>query len=266
VSTPPRLVATDLDGTLLRGDGGLSDRTRGVLAALEDRGVPVVLVTARPLRWMEELWPVVGRHGLAIVSNGAILYDVHAGEVRALTGIEPAEGRVLTEAITRTLPGATYAVECLSGLVLGEGFVDPDRVPPPGSRTGPLAEVWTETAAKLMVRHPTAAAEELREGVRRAVADRATPSWTVDHLVEVAAAGVTKAWRLEQLCAGLGVPASEVAAFGDMPNDVPMLEWAGRAYAVANAHPDVVAAADEVVPSHDEDGVARTLERLFGGA
>jgi hydroxymethylpyrimidine pyrophosphatase-like HAD family hydrolase len=265
VSALPRLVATDLDGTLLRDDGSLSDRSRRVLAALEEQGVPVVLVTARPLRWMEELWPVVGRHGLAIVSNGAILYDVHARRVRDLTGIDPADGLALTDAISRSLPGAAYAVECLSGLVLGEGFVDAERVPP-GSRTGPLHEVWTETAAKLMVRHPSVGAGELREGVRVAVGDRATPSWTVDHLVEVAAPGVTKAWRLEQLCAGLGVPAADVAAFGDMPNDVPMLQWAGRAYAVRNAHPAVVAAADEVVPANDVDGVAQTLERLFAGS
>ncbi len=80
----PRLVATDLDGTLVRSDGTVSELTRRVLAELDERDVPVVIVTARPLRWMDDLWPMVGRHGFAIVSNGAIWYDVAAGRVRDL--------------------------------------------------------------------------------------------------------------------------------------------------------------------------------------
>jgi hypothetical protein len=74
---------------------------------------------------------------------------------------------------------------------------------------------------------------------------------------------VTKAAALESWCDGLGIGAEDVWAFGDMPNDLPMIVWAGTAFAVANAHPDVIAAADHVCPSNDEDGVAQVLERLL---
>ena len=93
----PGLIATDLDGTLLRSDGTLSDATRRVLAAVEEAGVPVVFVTGRPVRWMESLWEVVGAHGLAIVSNGAVLYDVAERAVRRVDGLHHASGLDLVE-------------------------------------------------------------------------------------------------------------------------------------------------------------------------
>jgi hydroxymethylpyrimidine pyrophosphatase-like HAD family hydrolase len=80
--------------------------------------------------------------------------------------------------------------------------------------------------------------------------------WTV----EIAAAGVSKAAALAELCEELGVMPAEVVAFGDYPNDLPMLEWAGHAVAVANAHPEVLAAVTEVTASNDDDGVAVVLD------
>ena len=74
---------------------------------------------------------------------------------------------------------------------------------------------------------------------------------------------MTKASTLALLCADLGVDAADVIAFGDMPNDLPMLAWAGTSYAMANAHPTVRAAADHVAPGHDEDGVAQVLAGVF---
>jgi hydroxymethylpyrimidine pyrophosphatase-like HAD family hydrolase len=74
---------------------------------------------------------------------------------------------------------------------------------------------------------------------------------------------VSKATTLARLCDEHGIDAAEVAAFGDMPNDLPMLMWAGRSYAVANAHPEVLAAVDVTVAANDDDGVARTIEELF---
>ena len=70
----PRLVATDLDGTLLHSDGTVTARTRSVLAELDDLGIPVVFTTGRPIRWMVDLWESVGGHGLAICSNGGIVW------------------------------------------------------------------------------------------------------------------------------------------------------------------------------------------------
>ena len=150
----PRLVATDLDGTLVHADGSVTDRTRAVLAALEERGVPVVFVTARPLRWMDELWPMVGGHGLAIVSNGAIVVDVAARSVRELRGIGREDGLALAEAIYSGVPGATIAIETLSGIRVDPSYDDALHPVPPGSPVGPVEEIWTDPAAKVLVRHP----------------------------------------------------------------------------------------------------------------
>ena len=258
------LVATDLDGTLLRSDGTLSPYSREVLAELDHRGLPVVLVTARPLRWMGDLWEVVGEHGLAIVSNGAILYDAHERRIRELTGIGRDEGLALAARIRDAVPGARFGLEGASGLALEGTFGEPHHVPE-GTPVGPLEEVWTEPAAKLMVRAPSQDPDEVRRRVVAAVGEDATATWSVAGLVEISAPEVTKAWRLAHVCADLGVDRSGVLAFGDMPNDLPMLAWAGQSCAVANAHETVRAAADRVVPANDEDGVATTLADLLLG-
>jgi len=118
---------------------------------------------------------------------------------------------------------------------------------PDGSPRGPLADIWDAPAVKVLVRHERMADEEFRDRVVAAVGDAATATWSVPGLVEISASGVTKATALTTLCRELGVPAAEVIAFGDMPNDLPMLAWAGRSYAMANAHQSVLDAADFVV-------------------
>jgi hydroxymethylpyrimidine pyrophosphatase-like HAD family hydrolase len=256
--TTPGLVATDLDGTLVRSDGTVSDYTRRVIAAAEEAGVVVVMVTARPMRWMHDLRPMIGAHGLAIVSNGAIRYDVAAGRALSVVGLDVAPGLAMVERIRAAVPTAQVAVETVNGIALEPQYDEPDHVPP-GSPVGPLAEVWTEPAVKVLVREPHLASEVLRERVADAVGDTATPTWTVPHLVEIGPPGVDKAVALAELAADFGVPPERVWAFGDMPNDLAMLEWAGVGHAVANADPSVRAAADRVVPANDQDGVARTL-------
>ena len=258
----PRLVATDLDGTLVHSDGTITARTRSVLAELDLRGVPVVFVTARPLRWMDDLWQAVGRHGLAVVSNGAILYDVPAREVREVTGIDAEAGMVLCDAITAAVPGASFALECLAGFNREPMFPESHHVPE-GSRIGPIAELWTEPAVKLLVRSEAMAPDEFRTAVIAAVGDAATPTWSGDWFVEISAPGITKAATLAKVAAELGVGSEDVVAFGDMPNDLPMLAWAGRSYAVDGAHPDVLAAVSLRAATAEEDGVAQVLEDLF---
>lgn len=257
------LIATDLDGTLLpSGATTVSDYTAAVLRQADRAGVPVVFVTARPLRWMDALWDHVGEHGRAIVSNGAITYDVRNRSVIALDAIAPGEGLALTSTIADALPGAAFAIECVDGISMDPAYVDGIAVPA-GSPRGPLAEVWRSPAAKLLVQHPSVSPAVLRETVSAAVGDRAVASWSVPGLVEISARGVTKASALARLCATLGVAAAEVMAFGDMPNDIPMLSWAGTAYAMAGAHASVLAIADHVAPSVEEDGVARVVETLL---
>ncbi|WP_134765721.1 HAD-IIB family hydrolase [Nocardioides sp. 1609] len=262
------LVATDLDGTLLRSDGTVSAATRRVLAAVEEAGVPVVFVTARPLRWMDDLWSMVGAHGVAIVSNGAIVYDVAAREVRRLRGLEPAAGLAVADAVRAAVPEAQLAIETVGGIRREPGYDDgqDDVAAPAGSPVGPLAELWDVPAVKLLVRHPGTDHDAFRTAVEAAVGDAAIATWTVPGLVEISAPGVTKAAALAEVCADLGVAAADVVAFGDMPNDVAMLTWAGTSYAVAGAHPSVLAAAHHVAPANDDDGVARVLARLVPAA
>jgi hydroxymethylpyrimidine pyrophosphatase-like HAD family hydrolase len=260
----PRLVATDLDGTLLDDGGLLSERTHEVLRRVQEQGVRVVIVTARPLRWMDELWERVGGgRGVGIVSNGAITYDIASREVLHHVGIPAEDGLPITDAIREAAPRAAFALECLGGFRHEPAFTE-GHPSPPDVRVGPLPEIWDEPAVKILVQELTLDPDDFRARVIDAVGERATPTWTVDHLMEISAAGVTKGGALAALCRDLGVPAEDVVAFGDMPNDIAMLTWAGTSYAVANAHHTVREAADHVAPANGEDGVATVLAALFG--
>ena len=126
-------------------------------------------------------------------------------------------------------------------------------------------ELFDRPALKLLARHEELDPEEFWALAEEVVGGRLVITWSsTTALLEISAPGVTKASTLALLCADLGIDAADVIAFGDMPNDLPMLTWAGTSYAMADAHPSVVAAADHVAPGHDDDGVARVLAGVFG--
>ena len=263
---PPRLpglVATDLDGTLVRSDGTVSDYTRHVLDELDVRGVPVVFVTGRPLRWAVDVFQYVGGHGLAVVSNGALVWDVARSAIHLHRPIDPGLGLEVCRLIRAAVPGSGFAVETVEGIGLEPEFLE-RHVVPDGSRRGPIDEIFDRPAVKLLARHEELPPQEFWDAAEAAVGDRVTITWSSStSLLEISAAGVTKASTLALLCADLGVEAADVIAFGDMPNDLPMLGWAGTSYAMADAHPTVTEAADHVAPGHDDDGVARVLAGVF---
>jgi Cof subfamily protein (haloacid dehalogenase superfamily) len=259
----PRLVATDLDGTLVHSDGSVTARTRAVLVALEERGVPVVFVTGRPLRWAEVVFEHVGEVGLAIVSNGALVWDVHAHTVREVRALAPETGLGVARLIREAVPGSSFAVETLAGIGLEHDFLERHPVPD-GTRRGRLEDLFDAPAVKLLARHEELDAQAFWDLAAGAVGDLAVVTWSSDSaLLEISARDVTKASTLARVCADLGVPAAEVVAFGDMPNDIAMLAWAGTSYAMADAHPSVVAAAGHVAPAADDDGVAQVLSEIF---
>lgn len=260
----PRLVATDLDGTLVGADGAISARTAAVLRAVEERGVPVVFVTGRPLRWAEEVFEHVGSHGLAVVSNGAVVWDVAVGRPRLERPIEPALGLDVCRDLRAAVPGTTYAVEDLDGIALEPEFLERYLVPE-GSRRAPLAQLFDRPALKVLARHEELDPQDFWAQAEVATRGRLVITWSSSTaLLEISAPGVTKASTLALLCDELGVAPADVIAFGDMPNDLAMLAWAGTSYAMADAHPDVLATASHVAPPHDDDGVARVLADVFG--
>jgi hypothetical protein len=259
--TLPAVIATDLDGTLLRSDGTVSDRSRRVLAAAEDAGALVVLVTGRPPRWMPPVVEQTGHRGIAVCANGALVYDLHTESVVEEHLIEPEIATEVVRALRDAVPGLAFAVERGP-----HGFAHEPAYKPAwtaGDRTvGGLDEILREPMAKLLARHPDLDADTLLARAREVVGELATLTHSSrDGLLEMSAAGVSKASTLELLCHERGFTAADVVAFGDMPNDIPMLMWAGWGIAVATAHPDVIAVVDEVTAANDEDGVAVVLER-----
>ncbi|WP_307807820.1 Cof-type HAD-IIB family hydrolase [Nocardioides xinjiangensis] len=259
-------MATDLDGTLLHSDGTVTARTRAVLDELDAAGVPVVFTTGRPIRWMEELWDAVGGHGLAICSNGGIVYDVARREVRTARTI-PADVLVEVAALLRReVPGTVFALERTTGFAKEPGFLPRLTVNLTSDvDEGPLEELVDDTVVKLLARHEEHEPEPYWHRVAEVVGAQVVTTWSsVGTLVEISAAGVTKATTLATIAAEMGLGPDEVVAFGDMPNDLAMLEWAGTSYAMANGHPTVRELADHVAPANDEDGVAAVLTDLFG--
>ena len=258
----PRLVATDLDGTLLHSDGTVTARTRAVLDALDARGVPVVFTTGRPIRWMVDLWEAVGGHGLAICSNGGIVYDVARRAVRDVSAVPREVGLELAELVRAAVPGTSFAVEHTSGWASEVGF--PRHPDDNDSVQGEWESIWTDDVVKVLAVHRDLDPEDFWRRVEDAVGDLATTTWSSTFaLVEISAAGVTKATTLATVAAEMGIGPDDVVAFGDMPNDLPMLAWAGTSYAMANAHPSVRESADLLAPGNDEDGVAAVLTDLF---
>lgn len=261
----PRLVATDLDGTLLRTDGTVSARTARALAHAEAAGVLVVFVTARPHRWLADLAPHVAGHGVALCANGASVVDVATLQVLEQHGMGPDVVRAVAAAL-RARWGADHvhlAVERADGFAAEQGFVDNHPLPRDARTVARVEDLLDAPVLKLLVRtdaEPTAGWEFVA-GLTAAVGDLAVVADSGAHgLGEISGPGVTKAAGLARFAADRGVLAADVWAVGDAPNDLPMLAWAGVAFAVRNAHAPVLAAADHHLPANDDDGVAVLLE------
>ncbi|MFN2537638.1 MAG: HAD family hydrolase [Mycobacteriales bacterium] len=260
----PRLVASDLDGTIVRSDGTISARTVAALGAVEAAGVPFVMVTGRPVRWMKQISEMTGHHGVAICANGALAYDLHSEQVVRSSPLSPAAAREVVAALREAVPGIAFAVERLH-----EGFAHEPTYRPRWDSSdarieAPIDQLLTDDVVKLLARHEGIGSDELLAAALATGVSGATFTHSSgDGLLEMSAVGVSKASGLAAFAADAGVAAEDVVAFGDMPNDLPMLSWAGYAVAVANAHPEVLAAADFVTGSNDEDGVADVLDRWF---
>ena len=267
-----RLVATDLDGTLLRDDLTTSPRTRAALDEARRQGVLVVPVTARQPIGVRHIADEAGFDGWAVCSNGALGVHLTTWEVLFEEPIAVAAQQRLVAALAERVPGLLH-VSVRDG---GEGFVAEegyaalasfeDHKRDVSTMAGhPLAEVLAAPSLKLVVRHPEVGAAELLEAARDLADDDVAVTHSGAPFLEVMAAGVSKAWGVARLCERLGIDREDVVAFGDAPNDVELLAWAGHGVAVANAAPEAIEAADEVTAANEDDGVALVLERLLRG-
>lgn len=263
----PKVVATDLDGTLVRSDETVSDYSHRVLRKIRESGIAVVGVTGRGARLIELCRRDLPDADFFVLAQGAYVVDQREPDGRVLRR-QQIPGADLADALTR-LEGEVGPLS-----VLVEALDDP-RAP----LWGDSHAVWpypewipydrlqalAGPAYKGFAHAEHLTADELLAVARRVIPpDLATVTQAGLGYVEITAPDVDKGTGLAVVAHELGVSPEDVVVFGDMPNDVPMFAWAGwRRVAVANAHPELLAIADEVTASNDADGVAAWLETLL---
>ncbi|WP_036527055.1 Cof-type HAD-IIB family hydrolase [Nocardia sp. CNY236] len=267
----PKMVATDVDGTLIDHDERVTARTKAAVGALITDGVPFVLATGRPPRWIDPVVDELGFSPLCVCGNGSVIYDSATDRVLGSMALEVATLAWIADVAERALPGCGLAAErvgasahdavtpqFVSSPLYEHAWLNPDDT------SVAREEVIDAPAIKMLIRLPGARSSDMRAVLAPLVGARADITYSTEHgLIELSAPGVTKASGLATVAQRLGVAAENIVAFGDMPNDVPMLAMAGHGVAMRNAHPEALAVADEVAESNSDDGVARILERWW---
>jgi Cof subfamily protein (haloacid dehalogenase superfamily) len=266
----PRLVATDVDGTLLDPDDRVSPRAAAVIKRLVADGVGFVLVTGRPPRWIPPVVAELGVACLAVCANGGVLYDAAADRVVWSRTLGPDALVRLAEVVTVALPGCGLAVERVgaTGFDESSAFVaEPEyrhAWPESDAAVVTRSEVVSRPAVKMLVRCPGLSSDAMVAALAPVVSDAADLTYSHPRgLVEISSPNVTKATGLAEVAQRHAVDAADVIAFGDMPNDLEMLRWAGHGVAMGNAHPALLEVADEITASNRDDGLALVLERWF---
>lgn len=264
----PKLVATDLDGTIVRSDDTVSTRTSTVFERLRVLGIPIVGVTGRGPRLVDLTRADLPSASYLVLGQGAHVLDLTSAEPAVLF-TDSMAGAVVREVVA--------VIEAAAGpvTVLAEpqhaidthlvGEVHPSWRFQDAVRSCTRAEALSRDVVKAFVHSEMLTADELLEAARAVVpADLVELTQAGLGYVEICPPGVTKASGLSVVADRLSIAAEDILVFGDMPNDLSMFAWAGwRRVAVANAHPLLRAAADEVTLSNDDDGVAVFLERVL---
>lgn len=257
------LVASDIDGTLLLNWKPISTATIDAIHRCQDAGIPFVLVTGRPMRWLAPIAEQIPDLGRVVCVNGAVVYDIASQSVVDAHTIDSQSLAEITAAVRVDHPEARFAYETLNG-----GFIDREFVT---GRTreariiDDVSELAGEDVVKVLVRLETSDSQAMHDLIDPLVDGTCHASFSEpdNGLVELAPFGITKAKTLSDLCDHLGVAQSQVMAFGDMPNDIEMLSWAGHGVAMGNALGSVKAIAAAVTDEVDDDGVARYLDAVL---
>jgi Cof subfamily protein (haloacid dehalogenase superfamily) len=270
--TRPALIACDVDGTLFDENETITPRTRNAVRAAVAAGAHFIVATGRPPRWVRPVVEALGFAPMAVCANGAVVYDAATDQVVSARTLAVDTLGELAEIAIRAIPGAGLAVERIGDRA--HDTATPQFISSPGYEHAWLNPDNTEVskedllsapAIKLLIRKSGARSADMAAELARHVGPRGDITYSTNNgLVEIVPLGVSKATGVEEIAGPLGIPSDEVVAFGDMPNDVPMLLWAGCGVAMGNAHPDVLAVADEVTASNSDDGVGRLLERWWG--
>ncbi|OBF54251.1 HAD family hydrolase [Mycobacterium sp. 852002-53434_SCH5985345] len=269
--TLPALIACDVDGTLFDDNETITPRTRDAVRAATAAGATFVVATGRPPRWIRPVVDALGFAPIAVCANGAVIYDPAADRVLSARTLPVDMLAELAELATRVIPGAGLAVERI-----GERAHDtatPQFISSPGYEHAWLNPDNTEVsiedllsapAIKLLIRRSGARSADMAAALARHVGIEGDITYSTNNgLVEIVPLGTSKATGVDEIARPLQIASEEVVAFGDMPNDLPMLRWAGHGVAMGNAHPDVLSAADEVTAGNNDDGVGRVLERWW---
>ncbi len=261
---PFDVIATDLDGTFLTDDKQVPELNARAVRVAAARGIPTIYASGRPVRWFGVLDALAETHGWAVAANGAVTVDLFNRRVVHARTMDPALVAEVAAEIRRALPTAGFAVEYLREWGAEPHYLHPDR----GQLQAPVAELLErEPVVKFLVVDPATPTDELAAVVAELTDERLTV--TFSHvspagMLELSAAGVSKALALAELLDDLAVPASRLVAFGDMPNDLPMLGLAGQGYVMPRSHPSVIAAGYPVVGDNNDAGVGRMILRLLG--
>lgn len=269
--TLPRLIACDVDGTLFDDDEKIMPRTRDAIRAAVAGGARFVVATGRPPRWIRPVVDALGFAPIAVCANGAVTYDPATDRVLSARTLPVDTLARWAELAGRVIPGAGLAVERI-----GERAHDtatPQFVSSPGYEHAWLNPDNTEVsiedllsapAIKLLIRRSGARSADMAAELAEHPGIQGDITYSTNNgLIEIVPAGISKATGVDEIARPLAIAREEVVAFGDMPNDLPMLRWAGHGVAMGNAHPDVQAAADEVTAANNDDGVGRVLERWW---
>jgi Cof subfamily protein (haloacid dehalogenase superfamily) len=269
--TLPALIASDVDGTLLNDDEAISERTRAAVGAAVTAGATFVLATGRPPRWIQPVVDALGFAPMAVCANGAVVYDPATDRIVSARTLPPDVLGELAEIATRVIPGAGLAVERIERSA--HDAATPQFVSSPGYEHAwlnpdntevSLEDLLSAPAVKLLIRKAGARSDEMAAELVKHIGIEGDITFSTNNgLVEIVPVGISKATGVEEIAQPLGIAAADAVAFGDMPNDVPMLLWAGHGVAMGNAHPDVLAAANEITAANNQDGLALVLERWW---
>jgi Cof subfamily protein (haloacid dehalogenase superfamily) len=265
----PALIATDVDGTLIDDDERVTERTRRAVHSAVDAGVTFVLASGRPPRWIPPIVDALGFAPMSVCANGAVIYDSANDRIISARTLSVDALAELAEIANRVIPGVGLAVERVGRSA--HDAATPQFVSSPGYEHAWLNPDNTEVsmedllsfpAVKLLIRKAGAQSADMAAVLAKHIGVQGDITYSTNNgLIEVTPLGISKATGVEEVARPLEIAGRDVVAFGDMPNDVPMLRWAGLGVAMGNAHPEAIAAADEVTARNTEDGLARVLER-----